>query len=200
MSPFHKCGRRGRVTGALVRGFGGFGRGEHAHGLFGGHGHHRGEGGRRGKRFAGETLRLMVLALLESGPQHGYQLIRGFSERSGEAYTPSPGVLYPLLTLLADMGLIEEVAGDGAGKRSFALTAAGRTELAGHRDAAEAALARLAELSQERSRTDPAPVRRAMLNLRTAALQRLSAGDGDAELGFRVAEILDAAARDIELL
>ncbi|MDE2301845.1 MAG: helix-turn-helix transcriptional regulator [Sphingomonadales bacterium] len=200
MSPFHKCGRRGRATGALVRGFGGFGRGERAHGLFGGHGHHRGEGGRRGKRFAGETLRLMVLALLEGGPQHGYQLIRGFSERSGEAYAPSPGVLYPLLTLLADMGLIEEVAGDGAGKRSFALTAAGRTELAGHRDAAEAALARLAELSQEASRTDPAPVRRAMLNLRTAALQRLSAGDGDAELGFRVAEILDAAARDIERL
>ena len=69
----------------------------------------------------------MVLQLLEAAPQHGYQLIREFSEKSGDNYAPSPGVLYPLLTLLADMGQIEEVADTTSGsRRSFALTEAGK--------------------------------------------------------------------------
>jgi DNA-binding PadR family transcriptional regulator len=163
-------------------------------------------GGRRGKRFSGEELRLMVLSLLDAEPQHGYQLIRGFSEKSGEAYVPSPGVLYPLLTLLADMGLVEEVAGEAGGsRRSFALTDAGRAELAANAEAVAAAFARLKEMAGETRRADPAPVRRAMMNLRTAAIQRLTQGEGgggDAgeELAFRIAEIVDAAARQIERL
>ncbi len=195
-------------------GRGGFGGGDERHGLFGGrgrhgehgHGHHGfgerpGFGSRRGKRFSGEELRLMVLSLLDGEPQHGYQLIRGFSEKSGEAYTPSPGVLYPLLTLLADMGLVEEVAGEAGGsRRSFALTDAGRAELAANAEQVAAAFARLTEMAGETRRADPAPVRRAMLNLRTAAIQRLTSGEGGEELAFRIAEVLDEAARTIERL
>lgn len=189
-----------------------FDRGEGRHGLFGGrgrhgeHGHeHGGErggfAGRRGKRFSGDELRLMVLSLLDGEPQHGYQLIRGFAEKSGDAYAPSPGVLYPLLTLLADMGLVEEVASAAGGsRRSFALTDVGRAELAGQQTVATAAFQRLTEMAGETRRTDPAPVRRAMMNLRTAAIQRLTAGDGSNELAFRIAEILDEAARTVERL
>ena len=147
----------------------------------------------------------MVLSLLDGEPQHGYQLIRGFAEKSGDAYAPSPGVLYPLLTLLADMGLVEEMAGEatnpgGGSRRNFALTDAGRAELAAQRGVADAAFQRLAEMAGETRRTDPAPVRRAMMNLRTAAVQRLVSGTGDSELSFRIAEILDEAARTIERL
>lgn len=161
----------------------------------GGFGHR----GRRGKRFAGEELRLMVLGLLESGPQHGYQLIRSFAEKSGEVYTPSPGVLYPLLTLLQDMGQIEEAPGEGR-TRSFALTGAGKAELDANRERTEAALARLAAMGEEASRTDNAPVRRAMMNLRTAAVQRLTREGSDTETAFAIAALLDEVAQKIERL
>lgn len=181
--------RRGEHFG---EGRGGFGGG------FGG-GPRGGGGGRRGKRFAGEELRLMVLGLLEAGPQHGYQLIRTFAERSSDAYSPSPGVLYPLLTLLADMGLVEEAPGEGS-RRSYRLTEAGTAELDGKRAELAAAFARLAALGEDAGRADAAPVRRAMMNLRTAAIQRLTREGADAETAFAIAALLDEAAQKIERL
>lgn len=172
-------------------------------GMFG----HRGPGGggmggpRRGKRFSGDELRLMVLALLEGEPQHGYQLIRSFAARSGDAYAPSPGNLYPLLTMLADMGLIAEAEGSaGTSRRSYALTDEGRAELETGRAVASAAFARLEEMAAMAGRTDGGPVRRAMMNLRTATVQRISREGGTDELGFAIAAILDEAAQKIERL
>lgn len=194
----------GRGPAARMR-FGGHHGGHHGgFGMFGGHfggqgGGARGEG-RRGKRFAGEELRLMVLGLLEDGPQHGYQLIRSFAEKSGDAYTPSPGVLYPLLTLLADMGLVEEVADEGSSRRSFVLSETGRAEVEAKRAEIDAAFARLAGMAEQAGRADAAPVRRAMMNLRTAAIQRLTSGGVDNETAFAVAAILDEAAQKIERL
>lgn len=180
--------------------FHGGGRGHrHGHGGFG-HGGFGQGGGRRGKRFAGEELRLMVLGLLEEGDRHGYQLLRQFAERSGEAYSPSPGVLYPLLTLLADMELVEEVAAATGNRRSFRLSEKGRAELDAGRDTLTALFARLGDMAEAHARTDAGPVRRAMMNLRTAAKQRLSRDDASEELVFRAAAILDEAAQKIERL
>lgn len=206
MRGFHFKGRNPARLAALGAAFaagGGFehgGRGRHGGfgGPFGGHGGH---GGRRGKRFAGEELRLMVLGLLaENAPQHGYQLIRSFAEKSGDAYSPSPGVLYPLLTLLADMDLIAELAIDGSTRRSYSLTEAGEAEVAEKKDELDAAFARLAAMADQAGRADPAPVRRAMMNLRTAAVQRMTSGTADAETAFAIAAILDEAAQKIERL
>ena len=211
----HHFKNRGHMGRTLFHGHDGHHRspghhGEAKHGLFGGRGRlgegrrgegHHGEGSRRGKRFSGDELRLMVLKLLEAAPQHGYQLIREFSEKSGDNYAPSPGVLYPLLTLLADMGQIEEVADTTTGsRRSFALTEAGKAELIAQSATATAALTRLTEMAGETRRTDPAPVRRAMLNLRTAAIQRLTSPDSTEDLAFSIAEIIDEAARRVERL
>ncbi|MFM5953269.1 MAG: PadR family transcriptional regulator [Novosphingobium sp.] len=169
----------------------------HTRGKFGGGGH----GGRRGKRFAGEELRLMVLGLLaEEAPQHGYQLIRAFTERSNEAYSPSPGVLYPLLTLLADMGLVEEAAGEGGTRRSYGLTDAGRAEVEAKKAEIEGAFARLSAMAEQAGRADAAPVRRAMMNLRTAAIQRMTREGTSDETAFALAAILDEAAQKIERL
>jgi DNA-binding PadR family transcriptional regulator len=197
---FHKhqrgCGpaARGPFGESFGRGFGeGFARG------FGGD--RGGPGGRRGKRFAGEELRVMVLGLLaETTPQHGYQLIRSFAEKSGDAYSPSPGVLYPLLTLLADMDLVEEAAADGGSRRSYALTEAGKAEVEAKKAEIDAAFARLAAMAEQAGRTDSAPVRRAMMNLRTASIQRLTREGAENETAFAIAAILDEAAQKIERL
>lgn len=197
---FHK-GNRGHGPSPRMRGneFGEhFGRG-----FGGGFGHGPGGGGgpRRGKRFAGEELRLMVLGLLaEEAPQHGYQLIRSFAAKSGDAYSPSPGVLYPLLTLLADMGLAEEVAAEGSSRRSYALTEAGRAEVEAKRSVIDAAFARLAAMAEQAGRTDAAPIKRAMMNLRTASMQRMTRGDADSETALAIAALLDEAAQKIERL
>ena len=220
MHPNHS-NKRGRFSYLAMRGL--FGH-RHGHGAFGGGGFGGGfgpddeggrggpggfgpggvgangfGGGRRGKRFSGDELRLMVLALLAEGPQHGYQLIRAFTEKSREAYVPSPGVLYPLLSLLADMGLAEEIAGGGA-RRSFALTDAGKAEIEAKKAEIEAAFARLSAMAEQASRTDAAPVRRAMMNLRTATVQRLTRDGGDTELALKIAKLLDDAAQAIERL
>lgn len=198
------CNPRGRNSGkfaamaAAFAGTGGFAR-HGGHGRHGGFG--RGEGGRRGKRFAGEELRLMVLGLLaETAPQHGYQLIRNFAEKSSDAYSPSPGVLYPLLTLLADMDLVEEASDESSSRRSYALTEAGKAEVAAKQAEIDAAFARLAGMAEQAGRADPAPVRRAMMNLRTAAVQRMTREGTDAETAFAIAALLDEAAQKIERL
>lgn len=200
------CHNRGRnparfaaIAAAFAAGGGFEGRGRGRRGGFGGP--FGDDGSRRGKRFSGDELRLMVLGLLaEHAPQHGYQLIRSFAEKSGDAYSPSPGVLYPLLTLLADMDLIAEEADEGSARRSYALTAAGKAEVAGKQAELETAFARLAAMADQAGRADPAPVRRAMMNLRTAAIQRMTAGTADAETAFAIAAILDEAAQKVERL
>lgn len=205
---FETRGRRGGRNKAIGRApMGGRRGGDHGRGLFGGRGRHgdgddhgRGQGGgRRGKRFSGDELRLMVLALIETEPMHGYQIIRAFAERSSEAYSPSPGVLYPLLTLLADMGLVTEAQGEGR-SRSFALADPGRAEIEAGRAIADAAFARLAAMGEEGERANPAPIRRAVMNLRTAAIQRMSADGADNQTAFAIADIIDEAARRIERL
>lgn len=215
-------GRRARFEGSDGAGSGGRDhgrghRGEIGHGFGGGHGRGRGGfgrdaawggpetggpggGRRRGKRFAGDELRLLVLALLADGPRHGYELIRAFAEKSGDAYSPSPGVLYPLLTLLEDMERVAEVPSAGSTRRSYALTDAGRTELEAAKEQVAALFARLAAMAEDTARTDVAPVRRAMMNLRTATMQRLSREESDSKLGFDIAALLDEAAQKIERL
>jgi len=166
-----------------------------------GEGRGEGRGGRRhGKRFAGEELRLLVLARLAEGPMHGYQVIRALAEKSGEAYSPSPGVLYPLLTMLQDMELVAEAGDPGSSRRSFALTDVGRAELEAGNAMLEQAEARLAAMAENAARTDGGPVKRAMINLRTATMQRLDRADAPDTLVFDIAAILDAAAQQIERL
>ena len=202
---------RGRLGGhgegrghGLFGGRGGSGRGDGPSGSQSG-GRHNGVGhnggGRRGKRFASEELRLMVLGLLETEPQHGYQLIRNFAEKSGDAYSPSPGVLYPLLTLLADMGLVEEAAREGSGsRRSFALNDAGKAEIDAKRESVDAAFAKLASLAGDAARIDPAPVRRAMHNLRNVMIERLRRDGTTEQTMFDAVALIDAAAQQIERL
>ncbi|MFD5099190.1 PadR family transcriptional regulator [Streptomyces albidochromogenes] len=85
----------------------------------------RGRGGPRGRARRGD-VRASILALLADRPMHGYEMIQEIGERSGGAWRPSPGSVYPTLQLLEDEGLI--VSESEGGKKLFTLTGAGRTE------------------------------------------------------------------------
>ena len=94
---------------------------------FGGMGGH-GFGGPGGPRARRGDIRAAVLRLLSETPMHGYQIIQELSARSGGAWSPSAGSVYPTLQLLADEGLI--VAEESAGKKVFSLTEAGTAAVA----------------------------------------------------------------------
>jgi DNA-binding PadR family transcriptional regulator len=191
----HHHGHGHRHCAPGQRGWGrgpwGFGGGMHE-----GHG---GRGGHRGRRmFDGGELRLILLKLIEEQPRHGYDLIREIEARSGGAYAPSPGVIYPTLTMIEDMGLVEARA-EGS-RKAFAITQAGTAELDEKRAEVEALFARLAELGEQSARTSGGPIRRAMGNLRAVLQERLAGPDVDPETLHQVAAILDQAAQKIERL
>ncbi|WP_045875217.1 PadR family transcriptional regulator [Pseudofrankia sp. DC12] len=91
---------------------------------------HRGGGG-RGRAGRGD-VRAAVLLLLADGPQHGYQLMQAIAERTGGAWQPSPGAVYPTISQLEDEGLVT-VTADG-GRRLVTITETGQAYLAKNRD------------------------------------------------------------------
>ncbi|MFK4146092.1 PadR family transcriptional regulator [Streptomyces sp. NPDC004065] len=97
----------------------GFGPGGPGFGPWGG----RGRGGPRGRARRGD-VRASILVLLKDRPMHGYEMIQEIAERSGGAWKPSPGSVYPTLQLLEDEGLI--VSETEGGKKLFSLTGPGR--------------------------------------------------------------------------
>jgi DNA-binding PadR family transcriptional regulator len=188
-------GRMGMMRGGFRSH--GFGRGRDGEGRDGDGG---GRGGPRGRRmFDSGELRLVLLKLIADEPRHGYDLIRQVEELTGGAYAPSPGVVYPTLTLLDDMGLIEARQAEGA-KKLFAVTDAGTTHLSENAELIEALMARLADVGAERARTDSASVRRAMGNLREVLIHRLRHEDVAKETLHEIVALIDEAAQKIERL
>ena len=174
-------------------------------GSFGGGGRGRGGpgGGRRRKRFDGDELRLLMLKLIGDEPRHGYDIIREIESLSGGAYAPSPGLVYPTLTLLADMDLIAE-QGEGGARKSYAITDAGKAELDAKSDEVEAVLARLASFAERGGRESAAPALRAMQNLaatvRNKMMHAARSGEMSQEELFKIVEIIDETAQKIERL
>jgi DNA-binding PadR family transcriptional regulator len=82
----------------------------------------------RGQKAGRGDVRAAILALLREGPRNGYQIMSEIEERSGGAWRPSPGAVYPALQQLADEGLIEAEE-TGGGRRTFGLTEEGRRQI-----------------------------------------------------------------------
>jgi DNA-binding PadR family transcriptional regulator len=121
-------------------------RGWHSHGAgFGSHGGFMGgDGFPSGRKLGSAELQLVLLALLDEQPAHGYELIRKLEEHSGGFYAPSPGMVYPALTYLEEIGHASSTA-DG-NRKLYTITAAGSADLATHKAEAEAILAALARI------------------------------------------------------
>lgn len=164
----------------------------------GGGGGGRGPRGRR-RMFGSGELRLVLLKLIADEPRHGYDLIRAIEGLTGGDYAPSPGVVYPTLTMLADMGLIEERAADGS-RKAYAVTPEGTAHLKENQQEVEALFERLDEAAPRQDGKRHPPIGRAIGNLMTALRHRVSHDGFDEALVHEITEILDEAAQRIERL
>lgn len=165
---------------------------------FGG-GRHGGGPGRRGRMFGSGELRLVLLKLIADEPRHGYDLIKAIEELTHGAYAPSPGVLYPTLSLLSDEGAIEEQDGGGSRKK-FAVTDDGRKELEANAEDVAALMERLEQTGSSRRESQRPEIGRAMGNLMHALKNRVAREGWNDELLADVTDILDEAAKRIERL
>jgi len=176
----HEAFRRGG------RGPDGFGRGR-----FGG-----GFGGREGRMFDSGELRLVILALIAEKPRHGYEVIKELGERVGGDYSPSPGVVYPTLTLLEDMGYASASV-DAANRKLYAITPEGQKFLSESKAQVDAIFSRLTG-ENEADWSSAAPVIRAMWNLRASVKLRLRGRQATREQIQAITDALDEAAKKVE--
>jgi DNA-binding PadR family transcriptional regulator len=170
---------------------GGFGRGPFSHGRHGG-----GFGGREARMFDSGELRLVILALIAEKPRHGYEVIKALGERVGGEYSPSPGVVYPTLTMLEDMGYAS-VSPDVANRKLYTVTPDGEKFLAENRAQVDAIFARLDSGNGQRFEGMGSVVR-AMLNLRATVRLRVRGRAATPEQIQAITDALDAAAKTIE--
>jgi DNA-binding PadR family transcriptional regulator len=163
------------------------GRGQRHFGLFGAR-----------RRFFGQgDVRLIILKLISEKPSHGYEIIKAIEDRLGGAYSPSPGIVYPALTLLEEQGLIRVETTDGP-RKLYAITPEGETVLERNRGLIEEVFARIAAINA-RHGGGPAPqIVRAMENLKLALRLRLAQGPLGAEQVAKIANLLDDAAKSVE--
>lgn len=180
------------------RGFGefGFGRGMRGGGFGPGWGaRHEGRGhGRRGggRLFDHGTLRWVLLSLIADKPSHGYELIKAVETKLGGAYSPSPGVIYPSLTLLEEMGALESEA--QGGKKLYSITEAGRALLDENAEVLRGAEATMDKFAARALR--PAAIHDAIGRLRHAVHARLTGETALTEAQVEAIAVAIAAAAD----
>ena len=134
--------------------------------------------------------------MIAEKPSHGYELIKAIEDRFDGRYSPSPGVIYPTLSWLDDMGYAA-IEPEGGGRKSYRITAEGEAFLAGNRGAADELLSRTAPPREELAPV-PAPLVRAMENLKLALRLRMERGPLDQTTVEAIAAALDAAAQTVE--
>lgn len=143
-------------------------------------------------------LRLLILAMLSEQPRHGYDLMRGIEERTGGSYTPSPGVIYPTLQWLEDMGYAR-VTDEGGARKNFLITQEGASFLVANQAALDDLLARVTAAGAAAPGDGiPERVMRATENLKVALRLRFRRGSLDESAADTIAAALDAAALAVE--
>jgi DNA-binding PadR family transcriptional regulator len=148
-----------------------------------------------GRHFSSFDLRYVLLDLIAEKPRHGYELIKDIEEKFGGAYSPSPGIIYPMLTLFEETGLAT-VTAEGT-RKLYTITEEGKKELEANRETVDAILHRIAGIgSSSRPAAGDPQVMRAIHNFRMALSIR--AGNLTPEQRNRIVEIIDNAAREIE--
>jgi DNA-binding PadR family transcriptional regulator len=184
----HHCGDkhfRG-VPGGAEREFGGRG--------FGG----REWGGRfRGRVFDNGDLRFVILGLIAEKPRYGYEIIKEIEERLGGSYAPSPGVVYPTLTLLEELGYVTVSIGDGT-KKLHAITPDGTAALEANKAAIDGLFERMKKAGAAFGKGRSPQIMRAVENFRMALRLKTSQGSLNEEQVRKIVEAIDAAVKQIE--
>ena len=159
-----------------------------------------GPGGRTnlGRFFAHGDLRLVILNLIAEKPRHGYEIIKAIEEAVGGAYSPSPGTIYPTLTLLEELAYVTVTPSPDGAKKLHEITDQGRSFLEANRPTLGLLLAKMAEATRTHG-GGPAPqIVRAMENLKLALRLRVDRGPLSPEQLDAVAAAIDAAATAVE--
>lgn len=179
---------RGRWGWAGMDGFGGE--------FFGPRGR---RGGRAGRVFEQGDLKYVILRLLEEKPRHGYEVIKELEDRFAGAYSPSPGTVYPTLTMLEDIGYASASTDEG-GRKVYSITDAGRAYLAEHSQTVDGIFERIARFVEGFFDEPMMDVNHAFRRLGRAAYSQASKNVADGDRLKRIREILDRASAEIEQL
>jgi DNA-binding PadR family transcriptional regulator len=156
-----------------------------------------GFGGGRERLFDNGELRLVILQLVGDKPSYGYEIIKAIEERLSGAYAPSPGVVYPTLTMLEEEGYAT-VASTESSKRLYTITERGAEYLVANGRAVDAILGRMKHAGKAFGRGRSPEIVRAIANLKFALKMRTGRGSLSSEQVRKIAETLDAAARSID--
>jgi len=187
--PASGAGRRERW------GFGGFG--ESWWGLNPrGRGHWR---GRVGRLFEQGDLKYVILRLLEEKPRHGYEIIKDLEARFGGAYAPSPGTVYPTLTMLEDMGYARVVPEEG-GKKIYEITDEGRKHLAEHSTTVNDIFERIANFVQGFTEQPMSDLNQAFRRLARATYTTATSHLHDKDKLEAIKAVIARAADEVEAL
>jgi DNA-binding PadR family transcriptional regulator len=188
----HRCGPFGAWAGA--------GRGFEAgfmDWLWGAPRGRRGGPFRGGRMFEQGDLKYVILRLLDEKPRHGYEIIKELEDRSGGCYSPSPGTVYPTLTMLEDLGYAVARQEEG-GKKIYEITPEGRAYLAEHRSTVDDIFDRIADFGSTFFGGPMMDVNRAFRDLGRATYTTAPRHTRDPERLRRIREVLERAAREID--
>lgn len=169
----------------------------------GGHGRHEqsnGEGRARHRRerlFDANDIRLLILYFLSQNSAHGYELIKSIEAMAKGEYVPSPGIIYPNLALLEEMGFIHATENQ-TGKKAWQLTGEGKTTLEQQSGEIRSILERLESLGILGGNRRIPEVQRAIHNFKVALNSKLASSDIPQETLYKIIDTLDQAAKDIE--
>lgn len=172
--------------------------------------HHRGGWGEFGGRFGGRgfgsavrgrffesgDLRFVILKLISEKPRHGYDVIKAIEEKLGGGYAPSPGVVYPTLTLLEEMGYVSATS-EGT-KKLYTITPEGEEALKANQGVIDALFARMEAAGAAMGRGRDPRLVRAIENFRTALKLKWSGAPLTEEQVRKIAAAIDAAAKAVE--
>lgn len=158
----------------------------------------RGFGGHfRGRFFESGDLRFVILRLIAEKPRYGYQIIKAIEEKLGGSYAPSPGVVYPTLTLLEELGYVTVATGEGT-KKLHTITPEGLAALEANKPAIDSLFERMEQTGAAFGRGRSPQIMRAIENFRMALRMKTSHASLTEEQIRKIVEAIDGAARQIE--
>lgn len=154
---------------------------------------------RAGRIFEQGDLKYVILRLLAEKPRHGYEIIKELEERFSGAYAPSPGTVYPTLTMLEDLGYARAMPEEG-GRKIYEITDEGRKHLEEHSATVDDIFERIARFVEGFFDAPMVDLKRAMAQVGRATFSAASRSPNDRERLNRISDVLKRAADEIERL
>ena len=153
--------------------------------------------GRMGRVFEQGDLKYVVLRLLEEKPRHGYEIIKELEDRFGGAYSPSPGTVYPTLTMLEDLGYAK-VSQDEKGRKTYEITPEGAAYLKDNSTTDDSIFERIGRFMEGFLDEPMMEVNSSFRRVARAAYGNATRNVNNVDRLRRIKEILDRAAAEID--